>query len=284
MSKFAIIVDSTVDLPKHLLEPLNAIVVPLNVHIGEHTFLDYFELDADKLYKKMKELKGVPKTSAVAPALFMETFEKLKKDGVKEVLWVGIGNAFSATMQSARIAADEVTGLKIRLVDSHSLSGGGGLLALRAHDLREQGKSLDETADYLETLGERVQTQFIVDNLDMLAAGGRVTGMKLFFGRILRAHPYLQVNEDKLEVKATPKGKTEKALDMLVEQTRADIKAGLESPRIAVIHSKGGERVTYVIDAIKDLVDEKDIFIGEAGAVISSHCGEGTIGILYIRK
>ncbi|MFA5485607.1 MAG: DegV family protein, partial [Bacilli bacterium] len=111
-----------------------------------------------------------------------------------------------------------------------------------------------------------------------------VTGMKLFFGRILRAHPYLQVNDDKLEVAATPKGKSEKALDVMLDVAEKEITAGLESPRVMITHSHGGTRVDYCIERLTKFVDRENIVVTNAGAVISSHCGEGTIGVLYIRK
>lgn len=284
MAKFKIVVDSTVDLTPELLKLIDPVMVPLNVHMGELTFQDHVDLDADGLYAKMKELNAVPKTSAASPGLFLETFEKLRDEGHKEILYVGIGTAFSATHQAATLALEDLKGVKVRLVDSHSLSSGGGLLALRAHDLREEGKSLDEVADYLSTLGPKVRAQFIVDNLDMLAAGGRVTGMKLFFGRILRAHPYLQINDDKLEVAATPKGKIEKALDVMLDVAEKEITEGLESPRVTITHSHGGERIDYVLERLTKVMPRENIIVTNAGAVISSHCGEGTVGILYIRK
>lgn len=284
MAKFKIVVDSTVDLTPEILKMIDPVLVPLNVHLGEQTFKDHYELDAEGLYAKMKELKAVPKTSAVSPGFFLEIFEKLRDEGHKEILYVGIGSAFSATLQSARIALEDLKGVKVRLVDSHSLSSGGGLLAIRAHELREEGKSLDEAADYLDSIGLKVRAQFIVDNLDMLAAGGRVTGMKLFFGRILRAHPFLQINDDKLEVAATPKGKSEKALDVMLDVAEKEIRAGLENPWVMITHSHGGERVDYCLDRLTQFVDRKHIIITNAGAVISSHCGEGTIGVLYVRK
>lgn len=284
MAKFKIVVDSSVDLTPEILKMIDPVIVPLNVHLGEQTFKDHYELDADGLYEKMKELKAAPKTSAASPGLFLETFEKIKEEGYKEVLYVGIGSAFSATLQSARLALEDLKGIHVRLVDSHSLSSGGGLLAVRAHELREQGKSVDEVADYLDTVGPKVRAQFIVDNLDMLAAGGRVTGMKLFFGRILRAHPFLQINDDKLEVAATPKGKSEKALDVMLEVAEKEITTGLESPWVMITHSHGGERVDYCRNHLEKFVDPKHIVVSNAGAVISSHCGQGTIGVLYIRK
>lgn len=284
MSKFKIVVDSTVDLSDDLLKQINSYVAPLNVHLGETTFKDHYEINADGLYLKMKELKAVPKTSAVAPGVFLEIFEKLRDEGHTELLFVGIGAAFSATLQAARLAAEELKGARVRLVDSHTLSSGSGLLAMRAHDLREQGKSLDETADYLDQISKKAQAQFIVDNLDMLTAGGRVTGIKLFFGRILRAHPFLRVIDDKLVVADTPKGKSERALDRMLEEVYKDIENGLESPRVFITHSHGGERIDYIMNKLTQVIDKKDIYVTPAGAVISSHCGEGTIGVLYIKK
>lgn len=284
MAKFKILVDSTVDLSPEVLKMIDPILVPLSVHLGEETYLDHVELNADQLYIKMKEMDVVPKTSAVAPGVFIDLFSKLRDEGCTEAIFIGIGRAFSATQQSAAIALEDVKGIHVRLVDTHSLSTGGGLIALRAHELREEGKSVDEVADYLDTITYNVRAQFIVDNLDMLAAGGRVTGMKLFFGRILRAHPFLQIEDDKLEVTATPKGKSEKALDLMLEVAEKEIKAGLESPHVFITHTAGGSRVEYLRERLVKFVDPKNIIITTAGSVISSHCGPGTIGILYIRK
>ena len=284
MAKFKILVDSTVDLSPEVLKMIDPILVPLSVHLGEETYLDHVELNADQLFTKIKELGVVPKTSAVAPGVFVELFKKLRDEGITEAIFIGIGRAFSATQQSAALALEEVKGINVRLVDTHSLSTGGGLVALRAHELREAGKSVDEVADYLDTITYNVRAQFIVDNLDMLAAGGRVTGMKLFFGRILRAHPFLQIENDKLEVTATPKGKSEKALDLMLEVAEKEITAGLESPHVFITHTQGGSRVEYLRERLVKFVDPKNIIIATAGSVISSHCGPGTIGILYIRK
>ncbi len=284
MKKFKIIADSTQDLSKQLIKEIDLTVVPLNVLIGEQSYLDYYELDADKLYEKMKETGTFPKTSAGTPAYFLEAYEKAKEDGYKDILVITIGTTFSATLKSAVIAADLIDEMSIRFVDSGSLSSGTGLLAMRAHDLRAEGKTLDETADYLQELTPRVRAQFIVDNLTMLNAGGRVTWIKYFIGRILRAHPFLQVNDAKLEVVDTPKGKSERALDKMFSVFEEEFKAGLESRRVFITHSHGGERIDYLKEKIKAYVPEEDIFVTDAGAVISSHCGEGTIGILYIRK
>ncbi len=284
MKNFKILVDSTVDVTKEMLKEIDAQMIPLSVHIGTESYLDSVELDSVKLYERIAATKAFPKTSAVSPGEFMVAFENLKKQGITEAIWVGIGHTFSATVQNAHLAAKDVPGFKLRVVDTYSLSSGGGLVAMRAHDLRSEGKSLDEVADYLNDLAKNVRAQFIVDKLDMLAAGGRVTGIKLFFGRILKAHPFLQINDGKLEVADTPKGKSEKALDVMLKVAETEIKAGLESPRVFITHSIGGDRVDYIKERLLAFVDEKDIYPTNAGAVISSHCGEGTIGILYIRK
>lgn len=284
MKKFKIISDSTQDLSPELIKEADVDIVPLNVLIGDETFLDHYEINADKLYEKMKEKGVFPKTSAGTPAYFLEAFEKAKEQGYTEIIVLTIANSFSATQKSAVIASEMIEGVKVRFVDSYSLSSGTGLLVMRAHDLREEGKSVDEVADYLQAIAPRVRAQFIVDNLEMLNAGGRVTGIKYFIGRILRAHPFLQVNDAKLEVVDTPKGKSERALDKMIAVFKEEFSSGLESPRVLITHTHGGPRIEYIKERISELVAEENIYVTEAGAVISSHCGEGTIGILYIRK
>lgn len=284
MKEFKIIVDSTFDLSKELIDLIDPAIVPLNVTIGEETFLDYVEFSADDLYKKMAETGIIPKTGAASPGTFAKIYEQVKNEGYKDAVVISISESFSASIKSAVLAQDLVEGINIHIVDSSSFSSGSGLLALRAHDLREEGKSAVEVAAYLNEIAPRVRAQFIVDNLKMLHAGGRVTGMKYVFGQMLRAHPFLQINDRKLEIVATPKGKSVRALDVMIDVFLKENAEGIESPRVLITHSHGGDRVDYIKERLLGVVDEKNIYVTPAGSVISSHCGEGTIGILYIRK
>lgn len=284
MAKIKIVTDTTADLTKELYEKLDCEVLPLHVTINEKTYQDTVEITTPELYQIMDETKQLPKTSAINPDVFLETFKKVKDEGYDGVIVTGIGSNMSSTMQSAKIAADQMEDFPIRLVDSLSLSSGTGLLILNGRQYLEQGHSLDETADYMNSLVPKVRAQFIVESLDIIYRGGRISGAKYLFGKMLKAHPFIQMNEAKLVVADTPKGKIHRALDKQFDVFLADLEAGIDKSKVFITHSVAPDYVDYYLEKLKEYIPSENIIVTEAGAVISSHCGPGTIGILYIKN
>lgn len=284
MAKIKIVTDTTADLTKELYEKLDCEVLPLHVTINEKTYQDTIEITTPELYKIMDETKQLPKTSAINPDVFLETFKKVKDEGYDGVIVTGIGSNMSSTMQSAKIAADQMEDFPIRLVDSLSLSSGTGLLILNGRQYLEQGHSLDETADYMNALVPKVRAQFIVESLDIIYRGGRISGAKYLVGKMLKAHPFIQMNEAKLVVADTPKGKIHRALDKQFDVFLADLEAGIDKSKVFITHSVAPDYVDYYLEKLKEYIPSENIIVTEAGAVISSHCGPGTIGILYIKN
>ena len=284
MAKIKIVTDTTADLTKELYEKLDCEVLPLHVTINEKTYEDTVEITTPELYQIMDETKQLPKTSAINPDVFLETFKKVKAEGYDGIIVTGIGSNMSSTMQSAKIAADQMEDFPIRLVDSLSLSSGTGLLILNGRQYLEQGHSLDETADYMNSLVPKVRAQFIVESLDIIYRGGRISGAKYLFGKMLKAHPFIQMNEAKLVVADTPKGKIHRALDKQFDVFLADLEAGIDKSKVFITHSVAPDYVDYYLEKLKEYIPSENIIVTEAGAVISSHCGPGTIGILYIKN
>jgi len=284
MAKIKIVTDTTADLTKELYEKLDCEVLPLHVTINEKTYEDTVEITTPELYQIMDETKQLPKTSAINPDVFLETFKKVKDEGYDGVIVTGIGSNMSSTMQSAKIAANQMEDFPIRLVDSLSLSSGTGLLILNGRQYLEQGHSLDETADYMNSLVPKVRAQFIVESLDIIYRGGRISGAKYLFGKMLKAHPFIQMNEAKLVVADTPKGKIHRALDKQFDVFLADLEDGIDKSKVFITHSVAPDYVDYYLEKLKEYIPSENIIVTEAGAVISSHCGPGTIGILYIKN
>lgn len=284
MQKIKIVTDTTADLTKLIYEKLDCEVLPLYVTINGKEYLDTYELTTKQLYEIVDKTNELPKTSAVTPEKFLEVFKKLKEEGYDGALVTGIGSNMSSTMQSANIAKAEITDFEIEIVDSRNLSTGTGLLIMYGRDYLNSGHSLKETVDYLNMLVPRVRAQFIVEKLDFIYKGGRISGAKYLFGKILKAHPFIQMNDGVLGVAATPKGKIYKALDFQYNVFLEDKAKGIMDDYIFITHSEGHEFAKYYQEKIKADVDYNKVITTEAGAVISSHCGRGTIGILYVMK
>lgn len=282
MNKVAIITDSTCDLSKEIIESRNIKVLPLYVRFGEDTYRDGIDITTDRLYELVEQKNEIPKTSAVSPGDFIEAFEPLIKDGY-DIIYTGIGSSLSGTFQSAHIASIEFPENRIYLVDSKNLSTGIGLLVLKACDLRDQGLSASDIKDRLLEIVPKVRSQFAVKTLDYLHKGGRASGTAKLLGTMLRIKPIIQVRDGKMDVYTKTMGKMSRALDVMLTDY-INLGEQIDLDYVMITHSQAGKHVDYMSEIVNQKLKPNKLFVTEAGCVISSHCGPGTIGILYIVK
>ena len=281
-SKVLIMTDSTSDLSKKLLDQRKIVSVPLYVNFTDEIYRDGIDLTTEELYQKVTEKGMLPTTSAVSPGDFIKVFQKYINLGY-EILFMGIGAKISGTYQSAIIAKDEVDPEKIHLIDSMNLSSGIGLLVLKACDLRDQGLSAIEIKEQIEKLVPLVRSQFAISTLDYLHKGGRASGTAKLVGTILGIKPIIKVVDGKLDVYKKPAGKMSRALDIMLNDFFLELD-NLDLDYVFVTHSLANKQAVYMMDKIKEKVKVKHLYEGQAGCVIGTHCGAGTIGILYIVK
>lgn len=282
MNKVAIITDSTCDLSKEIIESRNIKVLPLYVRFGEDTYRDGIDITTDRLYELVEQKNEIPKTSAVSPGDFIEAFEPLIKDGY-DIIYTGIGSSLSGTFQSAHIASLEFPENRIYLVDSKNLSTGIGLLVLKACDLRDRGLSASDIKDRLLEIVPKVRSQFAIKTLDYLHKGGRASGTAKLLGTMLRIKPIIQVRDGKMDVYTKTMGKMSRALDVMLTDY-INLGEQIDLDYVMITHSQAGKLVDYMSEIVNQKLKPNKLFVTEAGCVISSHCGPGTIGILYIVK
>ena len=279
--KVKIITDSTNDLGKDLLQQLNVDVVPLTVNFSEESYLDGVEITTKELYEKVEAVNQLPKTAAVPIQKFIEIFEQYVNDGY-DVVYTGISKSLSRTFENAYFAAQEVNPEKIHLVDSMNLSTGIGLLLMKAVKYRDQGLSGLEIKEKLEKDRHNVRSQFAVETMDYLHKGGRCSGITRFVGSLLKLKPIIQVKEGKMGVGKLPRGKMQIALNTLVKQLEEDL-PNLDKDVVVITHSLADESCDYLKAKVEELLNgEVPVICTQAGCVISSHCGKGTIGVLYM--
>lgn len=283
MRKIKIICDSTVDLRLEEINKYDLEVVPLLVNFGNESYRDGIDIKTPQLYDMVDQKGELPKTAARNPQCFINVFKKYI-DGDYDILCILISSEFSALYQSAYIAASEFESVRIRVIDSRNLSSGIGLTVLKACKMREEGYGLHEIADILEMkVIPNVKAQFVVENLTFLHKGGRCSSTSYYFGKMLHIHPEIVVREGKMMVYRKPRGKMVKAYDELIEMIKSDL-PNVDLDHVMITHSLSPQGVEYLYQELKKLIPEDKIMITEAGCVISSHCGRGTIGILYILK
>lgn len=282
MHKIKLVSDSTCDLSKELLEKHQIDVVPLFVNFKEDSYLDGVTLTVPEMYKKVDELGFLPKTAAASPGSFVEVFEKYVKEGY-DIIYFGIGAGFSGTLQSANSAKQIVESNQIHLIDSANLSSGSGLLMLKAAKFIQEGDDVSTIIDKINALIPKVRTQFVINTMEYLYKGGRCSGMAAIAGTILKIKPIIKVVNGAMTVGKKPRGRIEVGIDVLIEELMNQI-SDVDEDFLMITHSMADESAQYIKGKLNGNIPIKNIYETNAGCVISSHCGQGCIGILYIMK
>lgn len=279
--KVAIFTDSTVDISKELLKEKNIQMIPLYVHFGEEVYRDSIDITVKQLYE-MVEKKGIlPSTQATSPGEFLE-YVKPYLDQDYDIVYCGIGSKLSATLKSANLIASEYPN-RIFTIDSMNLSSAAAILLFKACDLRNQGKSAKEIQALIQPQAKYVISNFTIKNFEYLYKGGRASGLQAVFGTALRVRPVLRTIDGQLVLYKKPVGKFKKGMDVQIKDFLEQYKKGnIDTKYVFITHSLNHKGFLYIKEQLKlNQVEIENLYEGFAGSVISSHCGEGTIGILY---
>ena len=282
MSKIKVVVDSTVDLSEELYKKYDLDVLPLNVIFDEKVYEDGVSITRDQLYAEVAKTKKLPSTAAPGPQVFEQVFRKWVDQGY-DVIYVGIGSTLSTAFQSANIAASMIDGGHVYLVDSKNLSSASGLLAMKAAKLAKEGKEPKEICAILEKDVPNVVAQFSVETLNYLHKGGRCSGTAKVLGHLLHIRPHILVKDGKLIVYKKPRGTMKVAIDGQIEELKKAL-PNVQMDNIMITDSGATDEIrNYFVKVVSKLVDPKVIRTTPAGCVIASHCGPGTIGLLFIK-
>lgn len=279
-----IISDSTCDLSPELIKRYNIRILPLNIVLDGKSYEDGRDIAPDAIYAWADENKKVPKTAACAPGRVKETFERYLSRG-NEIICFSISSDMSSTFDIMRAVARE-TGAedRISVIDSRNLSTGVGLLVITAAEMAQEGKSRAEIVEKIQQIIPRVSASFVVDTLTYLHRGGRCSGAAALLGSTLRLHPQINVLEGKMLPGQKYRGKMSRLIaDYVQDQKDSLLRA--DKKHVFVTHSGCDQKVIdAAVEQVKTLGYFDEIHITRAGGVISSHCGRGTLGVLYIRE
>lgn len=280
MNKVIISADSTCDLSAELKERHDIKVIPLYVNLGDDSFKDVLEIKPETIYDYVADKKQLPKTSAASIPDYIEWFSSFTKEGY-DVIHFNISSTMSVTHQNARMAAEEVEG-NVYVVDSANLSTGTGLLLLDAADLRAEGKSAEEIYNEILRRVPLVRASFVVDTLEYLKMGGRCSSVAALGANILKLHPCIQVVDGKMGVGKKYRGTIDTVMVQYAKEILATNAGKLVNKRCFVTHTKcRPETVSAVIEVVKAAGVFEEILDTEAGCVVTSHCGPGTLGVLF---
>lgn len=279
-----IIADSTCDLSKDLLEKYDISVLPLHIVLGDKEYKDGLEISPDEIYEWSNANKEAPKTSAAAISDAMDIFKTYIKSH-DEIVCFSISGQMSTTVNVMRMAVEELEAEdKIHIIDSENLSTGGGLLVIEAATKAKEGKCGKEIVEYINQLKPAVRASFIVDTLTFLHRGGRCSGVAALAGGALKLHPKIVVENGGMKPDKKYRGKMNSAILTYVKELEPQIK-NAKKARVFITHSGCEEEIIESVrQYLTDLEHFEEILITRAGGVISSHCGPGTLGVLFIEN
>lgn len=272
-----IVTDSSCDLPPAMADALGITIVPLSIRFGDDEFIDRTTITADEFWAKCAASPVLPETAAPSPGQFEQAYRNLKADGASAVVVIALSSSLSATMQSAELGARAVgTDVDVRIVDSRNATMGLGLIVLECAELAKKGASADEVVALANDIIPRVKVFGALDTLENLKKGGRIGGAKAMLASALSIKPIVEVRGGLIEEAGKQRTRS-KALAFLVEKVREHANS---IDRLSVLHAQCSD-----VDSLSTMLKEvysKDFVIGDIGAVIGTHTGEGTIGVAFI--
>lgn len=277
-----IISDSTCDLSRVLIERYNIGILPLHIVLGDKEYEDGRNITPDDIYEWSDANRTTPNTSAPSIAEAMDLFKESAADG-SELVCFSISEHMSATNNVMKMAAEEL-GMedRIRVIDSGNLSTGIGLLVLEAAVMAQNGMTADYIVEEIEKLKPRVKASFVVDTLTYLHRGGRCSGLAALAGGALKLHPKITVENGKMKPDKKYRGKMDSVIINYVKEMTPEL-VNAKADRVFITHSGcDKELVDSVRTYLNALGRFGEILETRAGGVISSHCGPGTLGVLFL--
>ena len=286
MNDYAIVVDSTTDLPPELAEKLGVHVIPYIFTLDGKDYynhLDYRDISIKEFYNTLRAGKS-GSTTQVTPARYAEEWEPFLKEG-KDVLYMCLSSMLSKSYEMSLLAAKELSETypdrKIISIDTKAASLGQGALAFYSSKAREDGKTIDENAEYINQLIPKLQHWVMADDLHHLRRGGRVSGASAFVGTMLSIKPILTMLDDgKLVPLHKVRGRG-KALEYFFEKVE-EYKIDKEHDTVFISHSDVLDFANELREKMGEKFGIKNFVINEIGPVIGAHTGPGTIALIFV--
>jgi DegV family protein with EDD domain len=275
-----IIVDSTADLLEYIKERVH--VVPLTVHFGEEEYIDGVNIDHKTFYEKLVESDVLPTTSQAIPNDFAKEFEKAKEAGDEAVV-ICLSSKLSGTCQSAHIAAADYE--NIYIVDSKTVAIGGGILVEYALELLDKGLHAKEIAEKLERVKDNVIIVALLDTLEYLKKGGRISSAVAFAGGVLNIKPVISVEDGVVNMLGKARG-SKKGNNLLIEEINKAGGVDFDKPVLLGFTGLSDALLLKYIEDSKHIWEGnlEDVRYTTIASVIGTHVGPGAVAVAFFKK
>jgi DegV family protein with EDD domain len=273
--RFAVVTDSTADLPFEWRERYDIEVVPLKVLFGSETFRDGVDINNADFFQKLAVATKLPTTSAPSPGEFAEIYTRLAKDH-DGCISIHIGAQLSATAEAARVGAQTVEGFTVNVIDSQTVTMPIAFLCRTA----AQSASLEEATNAAKERVPKCRVLALLDTLRYLEMGGRLNRAQAMIGTMLDLKPLLLVADGEMP-KAVDRVRTRsRAISRMIEHFRGEMPV----EDVAVVHAQAPEEAAQIAAGLRKELPDYEIPIGEIGCVLGTHTGPKALGLVYVKK
>jgi len=280
MKQVVITVDSPADLPLGAAERFDISVIPLHIILDGENYSDCVDIFPEDIFRTYEEKNILPTTSAISIGEYEDFFRTFTDKGFA-VVHLSLSSEISSTHRNALIAADSFD--DVYVIDSRHLTTSISLLAFKAAEMRDSGKTAFEIAEEIKKLTDFVVTSFVLDDLEFLSKGGRCSALAAFGANVFGIKPSIDMVNGALQVAKKYRGKSADvqlryALDKLSEYDDIDFS------RVVIVSTGVSDaQIAAVKSAVEKNYNFDEIILAKAGCTITSHCGKNTLGILFMR-
>ena len=272
-----IVTDSTADLPADLVERYGIAVVPLSILFGDEQLRDGIDITSEQFFKRLARETTLPTTSQPSPAQFRATYERLRDEGATEILSIHVSSKLSGTLQSALQGADGVSDVRFRHVDSGTVSLALGMAVLAAAAVIDEGGGLEAARAAAEDRLTRTHLFFVLDTLEYLRRGGRLSRGSEILGTLLKVKPMLAIENGELiaigRVRTRPKA---------IEELLQRVSALRPITHCAAVHATTPDDLKYVVDRLDGIAPDASVLTARITPVLGVHAGPGVLGITVV--
>jgi DegV family protein with EDD domain len=270
---FAVVTDSTADLPREWQARYGIEVVPLKVLFGKETFRDGVDMTNEQFFLRLAAASTLPTTSAPSPGEFAEVYRRLARDH-DSCISIHLGAQLSATAEAARVGAQSVAGFKVNVIDSQTVSMPVAFLCRVA----AESESLEAATAAVEQRVPKTRVLALLDTLRYLEMGGRLSRAQAMIGTMLDLKPLLLVAG--AEIKPVDRVRTRsRAVLRMVEYFKGD----LPVEHMAVMHAQAADEAEQIAAALRRDFPDREVTVGQIGCVLGTHTGPKALGIVYLK-
>lgn len=281
MGKVGIITDSAADLPKEIQEAEGITVLPMQITFGDEEFQDGVDLSTTEFYRRLRLGPILPKTAQPLMSGVEKTFRELTADESPLVV-IHLSSGLSGTYSTSLMLAEQLNaaGAEIHVVDSLSASLGQGWLVLCAARLAKAGASAQEIVADLKKRIPRLNHLFILDTIEYLLKGGRISKTEAVVGTILDVKPQLYINQEgRILGKSKTRGRKRSIANLLDEVGRRLTEPSRQT--VSVVHADCPGEAQELVAEIRHRFNPAEIIVGEMSATVGTHVGPGLLGIVF---